>query len=60
MPSYGITSRALCASVANHQNKGLSQEQACEDRPELSHGQLKIPVCAARILAPRFLTEEAW
>lgn len=34
--------------------------QACKERPALSHGELKISVCATRILALRFLTEEAW
>lgn len=53
-------SRALCASVVNSPKEGLSHREACEGRLRLSHGELKIPVCAARILALRFLTEEVW
>lgn len=53
------TSRALHASVLNCQ-EGLSREQACEERSELKQSELSIPVSAARILALRFLTQEAW
>lgn len=33
----GAASRVLCAYVVNCQKEGLSQEQACEERPEPSH-----------------------